>query len=161
MTTTSKSTEAAWNELCNAIIEQACQDFGMLLSDAPLPSAVSQNYCNISEIRSFAKTQTYVALNLTDILNKIEMNFNAFKEYCSNNEQQIIDDYIKAGLNHIKKLSEVERAKKRKEFPHRCPNCGGPITIAKLRIGRYFACNHCNFNCLILNPEKLIKEKRK
>ena len=148
--------------LANAICIQAVRDYEYLLSDKPLPSGVTEKYCNIQEIELFAKRQSYTDVNMEDILHIIKRNYNErFRPFVSDKVGDILRDWprVKRTRSYYHGIKNPDKFLK--VYPYPCPNCGGFLYQGskKQAAENYIMCSGCNLNMLI--PERYRKKEKK
>jgi len=134
----------AWQNLANAIVLQAVQDYEYLISDKPM--FISKDKVSKTEIRIFAATQTFTPIDVTAILDKID---HVYKEE--------FRPYIKKNLKGILEMSKKSKKHPdpwrwlQENSPYRCPFCKGILRQGDARSGSrdYIVCQHCNLNMRI------------
>ena len=135
-----------WQLLANAICIQAVHDFETLISDKPAIDGNSR-YCNLTEIRQFAKEQIYSNVNLDTVLDIVEKNFKSgFKPYVTEHGEEIEKNWKR---QHLDKKA---RSEKLARHPYLCPNCHGILYPSKFKVNKtsFILCDGCNLNAKIV-----------
>lgn len=136
--------------LANAICTQAARDYEYLISDRQAYSMRdSDRYCNLTELKDFAKRQTYTEVNMLDVLNIIDRNYKKrFRPYVEEHYEEIIANW------RDKKMSKRDWNYKVANHPYFCPNCGGVLYPGTKQQASqdYIVCTGCNLNMRI--PQK-------
>lgn len=147
-------TDKPWENLANAICEQAIRDFEWCISDRPLPQDVQSSLCNLGELKRFFHEQTLTPLNLTAISKKIEKTYkNEFRPFVEEHYQEIYHSWVS------QKLDKIDYRKQPELHPYRCPNCGGLLRPNKKQKNmkiRYIVCTGCNLN--VRMPEEFVRQ---
>lgn len=136
----------AWNNLANAVVLQAVQDYEYCISDKPM--FIGKEKVSKEEIRLFARTQQLVGIDVNAILDRIDRMYHMeFRPYVLNNLKGILD---------ISKLARKQKGKAAWTWiadhsPYKCPFCGGYLREGLKRDGNagYIVCSHCNLNMRI------------
>lgn len=133
-----------YEDLLNAIIQQAVLDYQTLISEAEI-NTLSTSYdattMTPTAIRVWAKgTEIEKWLDRIDDVYK-----NEFKPYAKEHAQEIVDEY--------KRISKIrddwERQLAMRANPHKCPLCGGSLKPKVIFGGKTISCNYCNLNVLL------------
>lgn len=140
-----------YENLINAIIEQAVRDYEAVISDYPVTNYEGAPMTR-EELRLFAKDQWISDVKVEPILDKVEKVYKEeFRPYVREHWKEILEDW--KALQEIGSYGEYQEALK--NYPHRCPLCGGNLkpmngffdrkTRKTIRVP-FIQCTYCDLN---------------
>lgn len=133
-----------YEDLLNAIIQQAVFDYESIISEAEINETATSYVATTmtkEAIRAWAKDT-----RVEKILDKIDKVYEEeFKPYAKEHAQEIVKEW-----KRIQKLpGDWERELAMRANPHKCPLCGGSLKPKTIYGGRTISCNYCNLNILM------------
>lgn len=130
--------------LANAICKRAILDYELMISEKPLPSHLSEKYCNMHDTIEFLQNQSYVQLDLYKIAKQIERKYKEeWIPYVRQHEDEIIENW-----KTLKKWERWNIDALKKTHPFFCPVCGGIIRPGSKKTAseNYIICTSCDLN---------------
>lgn len=133
-------TKRNYENLANAIVQAAVTDYESLISGAITPGA----QCNQEEIQRFAEEQTYVTLDISAMLAKVDSIYREkFLPYVREHSLEIAEQWREFDKQ---KLSMDIRPRRSK---HRCPLCGGCLKPLDKKHHYDIGCTGCNLEAYL------------
>lgn len=140
-------TRRNYEDLANAIVSSAATDYEDLISGTVEPSAS----CNLEELQRFSKEQTYVSLDMSAMLEKVDRIYREkFLPYAKKHATEIAEQWRNFNRQGLDMDIRVRRSK------HKCPLCGGCLKPHYVKSNYSIDCTGCNLKAYSPTPRNAV-----